>query len=289
MAFMNEAAMAALEAERRKNERLYKKLLMRCVGEMDRLVAGVDDPSKIVALIRQYAETKAFQELMERAVSRMITAVGSAEKSTWRQAAIASTKGKVIYAALRDEVHNTAIGPAINEIVANNSLLIKTVPRDIAAKFAAYAQRMQMKGVRPADIAREMQKKAPQLAAYQVRRIARTETAKAASALMQARCNEIGCEWYIWHTCEDERVRTSHSQMEGVLCRWSDPPNPEALFPMKGVKAHGPYHPGGIYNCRCIALPVIGPEDLSFPCKAHVHGKIVMIGSLKEFNRLSAA
>lgn len=289
MAFMNKADIAALEAERRKNERLYKKLLMRCVGEMDRLVVGVNDPSKIVALIRQYSETKPFQELMERAVSRMITAVGSAVKSTWRRAAIASTKGKVIYASLRDEVHNTAIGPAINEIVANNSLLIKTVPRDIAAEFSAYALQMHMKGVRPEDIAREMQKKAPQLAAYQVRRIARTETAKAASALMQARCNEIGCEWYIWHTCEDERVRTSHSQMEGVLCRWSDPPNPEALFPMKGVKSNGSYHPGGIYNCRCIALPVIGPEDLSFPCKAHVHGKIVSIGSLKEFKRLSAA
>ena len=80
---MNKEAMAALEAERRKNERLYKKLLMRCVGEIDRLVAGIDDPSEIMAVLRKYAESKAFQELTERAVSRMITAVGAAEKSSW--------------------------------------------------------------------------------------------------------------------------------------------------------------------------------------------------------------
>lgn len=281
--------MAALEAERRKNERLYKKALMRCTGEIDRLVAGIKDPEEIISAVRKYAESREFMELAERAVSRMITAAGSAEKSTWRQAALASTKGKLIFSALRDDVHNTALGAAINEIIANNSTLIKTVPKDIALRLSSYAARMQMKGARPEEIAKEMQEKAPQLAAYQVRRIARTESAKAASALIQARCEQLACNWYFWHTCEDERVRTSHGKMEGVLCRWSDPPNPEALFPMKGVRAHGPYHPGGIFNCRCIALPVIGPEDITFPCKVHVHGKIVTIGSLKEFNRLSAA
>ncbi len=66
--------------------------------------------------------------------------------------------------------------------------------------------------------------------------------------------------------------------MNGVLCRWSDPPNPEGMF--GGHDSGGFYHPGGIYNCRCIALPVIDYRDISFPVRAHVHGSIYSIGSV---------
>ena len=204
-----------------------------------------------------------------------------------------SMKGREIYAALKKELTNTPVGIAVNEIVEGNSLLIKTVPRNLARQFSSYAQKMQMAGVRPEQIAAEMQKKAPQLAGYQVRRIARTESAKASTALIQARCESLGCDWYVWRTCMDERVRGypqgGHYKMEGVICRWSDPPNPEALFPYKGGKSAGSYHPGGIYNCRCIALPVVALEDISFPCRVHVHGKIVHIGSLNEFKKVAFA
>ena len=289
VALMNKADMAAMEAERRKNERMYKRMLMPCVRQIDKQIADQEEPSKLIARLRQFSESLAFLKIVERAVSKMVKSVGFSVRGTWKQAAKSSIHGKTVQSSLRNDVHNTAVRAAASEIVANNSRLIKTVPQDIASQFPDYALQMTTKGVRPAEIVEEMKKKAPQLAAYQIRRIARTESAKAATAMMQARCQAIGCEWYLWHTCEDERVRSTHAHMEGVLCRWSDPPNPEVLFPAKGIKAHGAYHPGGIYNCRCIALPMIDPEDIRFPCKAHVRGRIVTVGSLKEFNRLSAA
>lgn len=296
MAGMSKRAMAEIEAEARRNERQYKNALMKLVSQINRLIAGEADPSMIVAALKTFAESKAVTEWAETSARRMITGVLASEKRSWRLAASSSMKGRAIYAALRKELVNTPVGIAVNEIVAQNSLLIKTVPRDLAAQFSAYAQKMQMAGARPEQIAMEMQRKAPQLAGYQVRRIARTESAKAATALKQARSEVIGCDWYIWHTCQDERVRGyktnpqgGHYKMEGILCRWSDPPNPEALFPYPGGKSVGPYHPGGIYNCRCIAMQIVALEDITFPCKAHVHGKIVQIGSLNELKSLSAA
>ncbi|MBQ9211092.1 MAG: hypothetical protein IJ153_10965 [Clostridia bacterium] len=293
---MSKQAMAAMEAEARRNERQYKNALMKLVGEITRLIANEADPAMIVTALRTFADSKAVTEWAEASARRMVTGVLASEKRSWRMAASSSMKGRAIYAALRKELTNTPVGIAVNEIVANNSLLIKTVPRDLAAQFSEYALKMTMQGVRPEQIAVEMQRKAPQLAGYQVRRIARTESAKASSALKQARSEVIGCDWYIWHTCQDERVRGyktnpqgGHYKMEGILCRWSDPPNPEALFPYPGGKSVGPYHPGGIYNCRCIALQVVALEDISFPCKAHIHGKIVQIGSLNELKRLAAA
>lgn len=289
MAVATKKVMAEIETAARKNERIYKSDLMRLVAKIKKLVAAEADPSRIVAVLRRYSESKEFADYVGRVVRRMSARVSVTERMGWRLAAAESMQGKRVYTALVNQVNNTAIGTAINEIVANNSLLIKTVPQDIAAQFSQYAQKMQMRGVRPEQIMLEMQEKAPQLASYQLRRIARTESAKAATALTQTRSLAVGCEWYIWHTCQDERVRDSHAPMEGVLCRWSDPPSPEVLFPSKNSKPAGAYHPGGIYNCRCIALPVIAMEDIKFPVKAHMSGKIVLIGSLNEFKRLVAA
>lgn len=289
MATVTKKVMAAIETEARKNERLYKNNLMRLVAKIKKIVMEESDPADIVAVLRTLSTSKEFSKVIELSVRRMITGVSVAEKRSWRMAASSSMMGKRVYAALVNQTNNTAVGAAINEIVANNSKLIKTVPSDLALQFSRYAQEMQMKGIRPEAIAAEMQAKAPQLAAYQLRRIARTESAKAATALTQTRSLAVGCEWYIWHTCQDERVRDSHAPMEGILCRWSDPPSPETLFPSKYSKPAGNYHPGGIYNCRCIALPVIALEDIKFPVKAHFNGKIVTIGSLNEFKERVAA
>lgn len=172
-------------------------------------------------------------------------------------------------------------------IITQNANLIQTVPQQLAARFSAYAAQQAMKGVRPADIAQQMQKQAPYLTDVQVTRIARTESAKAQSALMEARCQALDVRMYQWYTCKDERVRDSHRLMHGVYCLWSDPPDPEALA---GEKSSGhPYHPGGIYNCRCIALPVIFEADIAFPARVHVGGKIIRVGSLKALHAALAA
>lgn len=116
----------------------------------------------------------------------------------------------------------------------------------------------------------------PILLRSRVQLISRTETAKASSALTQARSEDLGLSWYVWRTSHDARVRGSHAHMSDVLCSWTDPPSPEALM---GVKSGlGTYAAGSCPNCRCYSEPVLDVDDIRFPAKVHHHGSVTTMG-----------
>lgn len=265
-------------------ERRYKRLLVRLFNKMEEAVKGLEKPEEIIAALRSVSGTRLYVETAHEAARQMATMMAAGQRATWRLAAKESGQGRRVYQALLRETKSPAIAQAINEIVTQNSRLIKTVPHDIANEFSHLAQKRWVQGVRPDEITLEMNARVTRLKEYEARRIARTESAKASSALVQARSEALNLDFYIWRTARDgDRVRDSHQIMEGVICRWSEAPNPEA---MAGEKSHGAYHPGGIFNCRCIALPILALEDISFPCKVHKGGTIHHVGSLKEFRSL---
>jgi SPP1 gp7 family putative phage head morphogenesis protein len=114
---------------------------------------------------------------------------------------------------------------------------------------------------------------------YQVQRLARTEVAKADTAITRVRAESIGLNWYEWQTSEDARVRKSHAKMNHVLVNFDDPPAPEQLI---GQKSEGHYNAGNIYNCRCPALPVLSLNLLQWPHKVYSQGRISVM-SKKQF------
>lgn len=272
-----------LAAQRRKAERRYRNMLDRLLREVERKIEGLTNPDDIIRTLKLIAISPQFARLCEETALNIATMTAVGQKASWRAAAAASSKGRVIYKALRAETTNTLLGQAIQEIVLENSKLIKTVPRNMAERFSKLAQQRWSEGVRPSSITKEMLTEAKHLREYEARRIARTESAKASTALVQSRAEAMGLDFYIWRTARDgDRVRESHQIMGGVICRWSDPPNPERLA---GVRSYNSYHAGGIFNCRCIALPVIALEDIHFPAKVHICGKIETIQSLEAFRK----
>lgn len=65
------------------------------------------------------------------------------------------------------------------------------------------------------------------------------------------RQTNLGIEEYIWTTSGDERVRSSHDDLDGTTQRWDTPPQ---------ISDDGRTgHPGEDYQCRCTAFPVL-PE-----------------------------
>lgn len=85
--------------------------------------------------------------------------------------------------------------------------------------------------------------------------IARDQTLKLYGQIQQARQTAAGIEEYTWSTSEDERVRPDHAELEGTAQRWDDPP---VVDDRTGRKAH----PGGDFNCRCAAIPILPDEGL---------------------------
>lgn len=270
----------SLEA-RNRVEGSYYRMLNALFREMEKRTAGMTDPEEIVRALRFFADSPEFSRICGEAARSMATMLAAGQKADWRAAAAASSQGRRIYRALMSETTNTAIGQTITNIVAENALLIKTVPQNMAGRITELVRRRRFEGLRPDDILQEIMEKQPHLREFEARRIARTESAKASTALIQARAEALNLPFYTWRTVRDgERVRKSHRMMEGVICRWSEPPNPEA---MAGERSYGSYHPGGIFNCRCWAQVILALEDISFPAKAHKGGAIVTLPNVNAF------
>jgi len=95
--------------------------------------------------------------------------------------------------------------------------------------------------------------------------IARDQTLKLYGQIQEERQTQAGIEEYVWSTSQDERVRGNpggiypkshgnHWKLEGRTFRWDDPP---VVDEETGRREH----PGGDFQCRCAAIPVLS-EDL---------------------------
>lgn len=133
---------------------------------------------------------------------------------------------------------------------AEQVTLIKSLPLQAAQRIQDLATGTIYSGARTDEIVKEILKTG-EVTEARARLIARTETSRAASNLLEARARYVGSEGYIWHTVKDMRVRHSHEEMEGKYVRWSEPPT------LDGLTGHA----GTTPNCRCWAEPVLPDMD----------------------------
>ena len=130
--------------------------------------------------------------------------------------------------------------------------LITTLPLSAAKKAQEMSQQAVLEtGQRSEELIAQLRGLKPGYPEYAARRLARTESAKAQSAIVQGQANELGIKQYVWCTVRDEAVRSSHDAMQGKICDFDNPPE---------VEPGKRYHPGGIYNCRCFCRPLLPKE-----------------------------
>lgn len=238
---------------------------------LQRNLSGLKTPSTILKEIRKFANSSQFKKFAESTAKKMVTHLFSDAGKTWREAAAKNGKGSEIYKALKKELE-TPLGKAVNEQIKRNARLIKTLPLDIAEQVTEHIAKESFKGRRPEDIAEEIKEMFPKTSNAKAELISRTETSKASSNLNQARSEQLGLSWYEWITSSDSRVRESHQLMDGVLIRWSEPPNPEKLNHEK--RTYDNYHAGCIFNCRCYSASIVNIDFVKFPKKVYYQGKI---------------
>jgi SPP1 gp7 family putative phage head morphogenesis protein len=230
------------------------------------------DLARLDAALGDYSE--AIDPWAQSTAERMITEVNRRNLTAWRQ----HTQG--MGAALQREIEQAPTGERMAEVLAEQVRLIKSLPREAAQRVHEktieaieaghrYGERTALelgwdpeakewkRGLPPrselveALAAANDPKRTEQWLRNRATLIARTETARTASVLVQARAEHIGAESYIWKTAGDWKVRPTHRKLNGTVHRWDDPP----LSDLPDYHSH----PGQIFNCRCVALPII-PE-----------------------------
>lgn len=274
--------MAALWAPKLMIEKRYTRSIRKIMKQFELLAEGKTEPEEILAAWKDCAASAAYQKAAEDIAMKMVTHLFEDGQKTWRQAARANGMGREIYAALRQEF----IGPTggrYHDLIRQNAQLIKTLPLDTAEHITKYVAKQYKRGLRAEEIAERIQLMFPEKTKANAELIARTEVSKASTALTQYRCEDMGIKWYIWRTSEDQRVRDSHDKMEGILIRWDDPPNPEAL---NNERSYGYYHAGNTFNCRCYPEPLIELHYTSWPHKVYYGGRIQMM-TLMQFKRIA--
>lgn len=241
--------------------------------------------NEIQSLMQYYSQSlQALQKVATELASKMVTAVSVQNAMSWREAARKSTKGALIYQMLRQEMAQPHMQNRLQFLIQENAQYISTVPQVVAEHTVHHIQKEQMAGKRSEDIMRDLKPYMQGLKRWQIERIARTEVGKADTAITRTRAEDIGLNWYMWETSQDARVRHSHDHMQDVLVNWNDPPSPEALVREKPV---GHYHAGNIYNCRCLALPIVDISDVKWPHKVYAGGNIMRM-SLTQFKKIAA-
>lgn len=78
--------------------------------------------------------------------------------------------------------------------------------------------------------------------------LARDQSLKLNAQINQHRQRSAGVTQYRWRTVGDERVRPMHSVLNGTVHSWEAPPE---VAPGRNE------HPGGDYQCRCAADPIL--------------------------------
>lgn len=234
----------------RRVERVYASQL-RAIARQCGMLARLYDPERpetvhwLVGALREYAA--GVENWAEAAGVRMLEDVARRDERAWARHSVNMS------VALRREVQQAPTGELMRALLAEQVGYITSIPREAASRVQELAVRAVESGGRTGEIVAEIMRTG-EVAESRARLIARTEVARAASKLTEARARYIGSEGYIWRTSEDADVRPLHRKLNGKFIRWDDPP----VAGSAGERAHA----GQIYNCRCNPEPVV-PEYVS--------------------------
>lgn len=236
---------ASAWSKARRAEMTYARQLRkvaRHVGEIIRAFTP-GDPTvlpQLTAILQGYA--RVITPWAEATAGRMLAEVSRRDELAWAAAA------KTMRRALREEIRNTPLGDVLRGLLRSQVNLISSLPLDAAQRV----HDLTLEGI--AD-AKRFDEIVPMILASgdvtvsRANLIARTETARTASALTQTRAEYVGSEYFQWLTAKDRDVRPLHKKLEGTVHRWDDPP----IAGENGERAL----PGMIFNCRCVAIPLI--------------------------------
>ena len=173
----------------------------------------------------------------------MIAEVNQRDKTSW------ANVSRVMGLELEAMIQNAPIGFVAQQRLREATPLITTLPIKAAQRVRDLTMKAYSEGGRAKDIFAEIMR-GGQVSQAEANTIARTETSRTAAVFAQTRAEHIGSTGYTWVTMRDADVRPDHRLLDGQVFSWSDPPIADRRT---GARSH----PGAIYNCRCIAIPVL--------------------------------
>ena len=217
-------------------------------------IAGGATPAQVARTIEQRLKqaNQKFEAASDRLATRMVGKISEDNKDRIERM-LQNTLGIDIVKIIDSD----AVREQIQQAVADNVRLIRTIPEEHFSKIAqAVSDNYRGLQFKEGSLANRL-KRIGKITDTRAKLIARDQTAKLVTSLNATRQQEAGIEGYIWRNQGDIRVvgnpsglypkgnpqHQDHWQREGKVFKWSEPP-PDG-------------HPGQAINCRCFAEPIV--------------------------------
>lgn len=225
----------------RRAEIIYARRLRQIAVQVGRFAdAMTDDPAALEALLRRFATM--IMPWARSTATSMLLDVSRRDETAWFNFARDMSRNVGL------EIRSTPLGEIFRALLDEQVKLITSIPMDAAQRVRDLALINLEEGRRAEDLARAL-RASRSVSAAKANLIARTETGRAATEFTRVRAEHIGSTHFIWRTALDADVRERHRDLEGKVFPWNDPP----VAGERGEHAL----PGAIYNCRCVALPIV--------------------------------
>jgi SPP1 gp7 family putative phage head morphogenesis protein len=203
----------------------------------------------LTAILESYS--RSLEEWARGASLRMLTEVNRRDRDAFLE------RSREMSQALREEIRGADTGRVMQSLLTEQVTLIKSLPLDAAKRVHDLTIQGLQDSTRADEIAKEIARSG-EVTENRAKLIARTEVARTAAKLTEARAQSIGSTHYVWRTVGDSDVRAGHKHMNGKVFAWNDPP-----MVNEGDDKHPHWmrhHPGEIWNCRCYAEPILSKE-----------------------------
>jgi len=222
----------------RQSGSLFRRRLTAVAKQIGQLVEGfapdgrIADSTPLVTALNRYGE--ALKPWARNVSAQMIAEVDQRDQVAWVRASRAL--GRV----MKRELNEAPTGLAQRRMLAEQVTLITSLPLDAAQRVHELTLQGLTQSTRASEIAKAILATG-HVSESRARLIARTEVARTASTITQARAEYVGSTHYIWRTVGDSDVREIHRELNGRVIAWNDPP----VAGEAGERAHA----GAIYNC----------------------------------------
>lgn len=229
---------------------VYRKVFNKT--NCDKLADGSTDD--VLNTIVKLQSSDQFNEFCKTFAKELAKKGLANQRGIWRKYYQAAKSQQII--ALYPTYNSFEYQMMVNA-VNRNFKIIKSIPDEMTKiinhKYTSTLINEVINGKLPRG---SLQKELAKHGVKNAKMIARTETAKIQSTILEDRATSLGSIAYIWKASHDVRTRPSHKEMDGVLVLWMDNIHKPLRDGWRG-------NPGEFVNCRCDMEPIFSIKDLT--------------------------
>lgn len=234
---------------------IYAKVFAKVYNKTNLASLANGNRASILQAVAKIESSKAYNKFATEFANELAKKGLRYQRGIWRK--FYNAAKKLHYVAL-PPTYSAYEAQIMSKAVKHNFEMIKSIPRRTVEIMNHKYTSTLIEEVAKGKLARGSFMRQLQSHGHKnAKLIARTETAKLQTSIIENRARDVGSIVYVWLSSNDKRTRTSHRDMNGVVVFWRD------LLTEKPHLDNMYGNAGEFPNCRCAPQPIVDVDQLT--------------------------